>query len=102
MRTARIKERTAACYHVISRIVDRQMLMDEDEKERLRRLMRASEGFSGVRILTYAFLDNHFHLLIHVPEAYTVGDREFIGRLRHLYSGKMVSGMATRLKDRSQ
>ena len=54
MRRARIVEEGAAYYHLISRVVDRQMVFNPDEKERFRKLMRAVEGVSGVEILTSA------------------------------------------------
>ena len=44
MRTPRIKEDGAGYYHVISRVVDRRMVFDRDEKERFRTTMRAVES----------------------------------------------------------
>ena len=59
MRVARLKESgKRACYHVMSRVVDRQMVLGSEEKEKFRKLMRAVEAFSGVQVLTYAILDN--------------------------------------------
>ena len=67
MRVPRIKEPVGGYYHVLSRVVDRRMALDDNEKERFRKLMRRTETFSGVRILTHSILDNHWHILIHVP-----------------------------------
>jgi REP element-mobilizing transposase RayT len=65
MRVARLKESgKRACYHVMSRVVDRQMVLGLEEKEKFRKLMRAVESFSGMNVLTYAILDNHFHILL--------------------------------------
>jgi len=36
------------------------MLLGDAEKERFRRVMRSVEAFSGVEVMTYAILDNHF------------------------------------------
>ena len=99
MRSARIKESTAAYYHMMSRIIDRRYLLNTEEKERFRRLMRATEGFSGVQILTYAILDNHFHLLLHVPERKPISDREFVRRLGRLYDSQKVKGLAGHLRE---
>ena len=60
MRRARIVEEAGGYYHVMSRIVDRRMVIDDSEKGTLRYLMRGMEGFSGVEIVTYAILDNHY------------------------------------------
>jgi hypothetical protein len=94
MRTARIKESGDAYYHIMSRIIDRRYLLNTQEKERFRRLMRATEAFSGVQILTHAILDNHFHILLHVPERGAVSDREFVRRLGCLYDSQMVKGLS--------
>lgn len=99
MRSTRIKESTAAYYHIMSRVIDRRYLLNTAEKERFRRLMRAAEAFSGVQILTYAILDNHFHLLLHVPDRRPISDREFVRRLDCLYDGQVVQGIAGRLRD---
>lgn len=99
MRGARIKEEGAGYYHIISRVVDRRMVFDDNEKERFCRIMRAAEAFSGVEILTHCTLSNHFHILAHVPERTEVSDELFISRLRHLYRRPQVMGIAARLAE---
>jgi REP element-mobilizing transposase RayT len=55
------------------------------EKERQARLMRSISAFSGVNVLTYAFMGNHFHLLLEVPKAPPhIPEGEIITRLNHL------------------
>ena len=99
MRVARLKESgKRACYHVISRVVDRQMVLGAEEKEQFRKLMRAVEAFSGVHVLTYAILDNHFHILLEVPEATSLSDGELLRRLGFLYTADQVSRIAAWLK----
>ena len=94
MRYARVKAEGTGCYHVVSRIVDRNFRLDDGEKELFRRMMRKAEAFSGVRVLTYAILSNHFHLLVEVPVrgevlkiiangGYMV---KYSGNLRHLFN----------------
>jgi REP element-mobilizing transposase RayT len=72
MRHARVKMAGTGCYHVVSRIVDRAFKLDDGEKEIFRRMMRKAEAFSGVRVLTYAVMSNHFHVLV---EAKTKGQK---------------------------
>jgi REP element-mobilizing transposase RayT len=99
MRVARLKESgKRACYHVMSRVVDRQMVLGAEEKERFRKLMRAVEAFSGVNVLTYAILDNHFHILVEVPEPEPVSDGELIRRLGFLYDADQISRIADWIK----
>jgi putative transposase len=82
----RIKLEGSSHYHVISRIVDRRMRLDDQQKERFRELMRGTETFSGVEILTYAIMGNHFHILLHVPTREAVAEPELIRRLHALYT----------------
>ena len=99
MRVARLKESgKRACYHVMSRVVDRQMVLGREEKEKFRKLMRAVEAFSGVNVLTYAILDNHFHLLIEVPEPESVTDEDLFRRLGFLYDADQVGRIADWIK----
>jgi len=97
MRKARIKaEAGIGCYHVTSRIVDRSFKMDEDEREIFRHILRKAEVFSGVRVLTYAILSNHFHILLDVPAQPVLDDAELLRRVRALYG----SVEAERYKER--
>jgi REP element-mobilizing transposase RayT len=41
--------------------------------------------YCGVRIMTYAVLSNHFHILVSVPKAVTVSDAELLRRYKVLY-----------------
>ena len=85
MRTARIKAEAGGYYHCMSRVIERRMAFGRYEKETFRTLMRKVEEFSGIRILTYTILENHFHILAHVPEREDLSDKELVRRLRVLY-----------------
>ena len=54
-------------YHCLSRVVDRNFVFGEAEREVFRKTMRQVEAFSGVRVITWTILSNHFHLLLAVP-----------------------------------
>ena len=56
------------CYHTMSRTAGGELLFGEIEKEAFRKILRRMERFSGVEVLTYAVMGNHFHLLLRVPE----------------------------------
>ena len=56
MRVARILGDGEAYYHILSRIVDRRLILDDVEKERFRSLMRAVEAFSCCMVLTWTCL----------------------------------------------
>lgn len=98
MRKARIVEETAAYYHVVSRVVGRARLFDTaEERERFVKIMRQVEGFSGVQILAFTVLSNHFHIMLYVPERQEVSDRELERRMRFLYPDGRVQEYMTRL-----
>ena len=86
-----MKAEGTGCYHVVSRVVDRAFKLDDGEKEIFRRMMRKAEAFSGVRVLTYAVMSNHFHVLVEVPERGEVGEAELLRRMTALYGAAYVA-----------
>lgn len=54
-------------YHVVSRVVDRRRVFGEEEKRHFRRLLLAYAEFSGITIVAWCLLGNHFHLLLELP-----------------------------------
>jgi putative transposase len=99
MRTARIKAEGAGYYHCMSRVIERRHVLESREKGFFRKLMRKVEEFSGVRILTYAIMGNHFHILVHVPERQEISDRELLRRMRLLYGEGFVEDYARTLRE---
>jgi REP element-mobilizing transposase RayT len=93
MRHARVKVEGTGCYHVVSRIVDRNFRLDDGEKDIFRRMMRRAETFSGVKVLTYAIMSNHFHLLVEVPERGEVNQEELLRRVTALYGSLYTATM---------
>ena len=102
------KDRTS-CYHSMSRVVGGDLLFGEVEKETFRKLMRRMERFSGVEVLTYAVMGNHFHLLLRVPERETFlrkfrkGTREeqekrLFEHLKALYSKAFLAQLKAELE----
>ena len=86
MRTRRTKvEGTAAVYHCMTRTVNGDMLFEEREKEMFRKMLWQVADFSGVEILTYCIMSNHFHVLVHVPKPEKLSDHELMRRYRVLY-----------------
>jgi REP element-mobilizing transposase RayT len=69
-------------YHCHSRVLEKRFVLNDHEKEIFVAVMRAQEAFSGVRVLTYCIMDNHFHLLVEVPERPAVrpGAEELLAR----------------------
>ena len=74
-----------AVYHCMTRTVNGEHLFGDRDKERLRRMLWQVADFSGVEILTYCLMDNHFHVLVFVPYQGAVSDEELLRRYRVLY-----------------
>jgi REP element-mobilizing transposase RayT len=75
-----------AIYHCMSRTVNGERLFDAREKEVLRQMIWRVAEFSGVEVLTYCIMANHFHVLVRVPcSDSAVSDGELMRRFRLLY-----------------
>ena len=86
MRTRRLlAEGKAAHYHCMSRICGGELLLGDREKEVLTGMLWQVAEFSGVQILAYCVMGNHFHVLAYVPNRREITDRELIARYRALY-----------------
>jgi REP element-mobilizing transposase RayT len=92
-------------YHVMSRTAGGEMVFGEVEKEAFRRLMWRMAKFSGVEVLTYAVMGNHFHLLVKVPERAKFlkrfegegGEAKLLEHLSLLYSKAYIGGVKAEL-----
>lgn len=76
-------------YHCMSRVCRGSWLMGEVEKEGFRKQMWKVAEFCGVEILTYCVMNNHFHVLVRVPEKKDADkkthNQELLRRARGLY-----------------
>ncbi|MCF3649181.1 transposase [Synoicihabitans lomoniglobus] len=88
VRQARIKVdagKRAAVYHVMSRTVNGERLLDDVAKEVLRKQLWQVAEYCGVEVLTYALMSNHFHVLLRVPHRNQVSDAVLLRRYAVLY-----------------
>ena len=86
MRKTRTVE-TQRCYHLMSRLAHRAFFLTEEERTRAVDLMYRVAEFSGVLVLAYAFMLNHFHIFIYVPEPEDIDEEEILRRVNVLYRG---------------
>jgi len=103
-----------SCYHVMSRVAGGDLLFGDVEKEAFRKLMRRMEKFSGLEILTYAVMGNHFHILLRIPSQdeylrrFREGTREerearLMDHLKSLYSKaylRQLEGEFSQMKEK--
>ena len=98
MRRARIKAEGEAYYHVMSRCALQERLLTDNVKTMFMRMLRRAERFSGVRVLDYCIMDNHFHLLVKVPKRQTVPSEELDRRIVILYGEVKAKKIQARWK----
>jgi hypothetical protein len=95
------------CYHVMSRTCGGEVFFDDIEKEALRRVIWRMAEFSGIKVLTYCLMSNHFHLLAEVPHRDTwlqrfdgpQGEAKLFDHLRTLYSRAYLGLLRDELAD---
>jgi len=100
MRQARIRGTGLSYYHCLSRVVDRRFILGDEEREFFVTLMRRLEAFLGLRVVTYAVMSNHFHLLVEEPDRESLPplDREaLLRRLAYLYDRSTVDAVREEL-----
>ena len=97
------KDSTAkpAIYHCISRVVGRGFVLEANEREHFRMLMRMCEKFTGCRVLSYCLMSNHFHMLLEVPPMPKDGiaDEELLKRLAAFYGEAQITAIAKEMED---
>ena len=67
------------CFHVVTRIAHKEFFFDDSEKAIVLRLIRNVERFSGVRVISYAIMSNHLHLLLFIEKPPTLAAWEDAG-----------------------
>ncbi len=98
MRRARVKLDGEAYYHVMSRCALQEHLLTREVKGMFLTMLRRAEKFSGVKVLDYCVMDNHFHLLVKVPKRRAVSDEELDERIKILYGERKAERMRERWK----
>jgi len=66
----------------------------------MRKILRNQEAFSGVRVVTYCLMSNHFHLLLEVPDRETLApldENGLLSVLPLLYDRDTVDGVKQEL-----
>ena len=103
MRIARqlVPQDCVGLYHVLSRVVDRRLVFGEAEKAHFRKLLVAYAEFSGIDVVAWCLMGNHFHLLLRVPpksgrQHSEVPDQEVVRRVG-LINGRAAAKLLANL-----
>ena len=81
-----VPEGVEGVYHVVSRVVDRRMAFGEEEKRHFVKLMKMDAGFSGIHVVSWCVMDNHFHMLVAVPEQGELTEATVLKRMALIYT----------------
>ena len=97
-RTARVKSigEGTAYYHLVSRASNKQFLFRKSAaKDRLAELARKAAEFSGIKLVAFAAMDNHYHILCKVTRSGDpVPQEEVVRRVGVLKGTKAAESLA--------
>ncbi len=103
MRLPRLKapaDLPVAFYHCLSRVVNRDFVLGDVEREKFVELLRQYEAFCQVRVVTYCVMSNHFHVLLEVPQRpaeVELSDEDLLQRLKAIYSPLQLAEVRSQL-----
>lgn len=81
-------------HHLISRIAHRVYFMKDDERKDFLEIVRRSAQFTGVQLLGWCVMGNHFHLLVFLPTPQFVDEQEVLERYGALKGSRAASSIA--------
>jgi len=76
----RVKEYDTV-HHITSRIAHKVYFLGDDERNDLLEMVRRAAGFSGIQLLVWCVMTNHFHFLVYLPIPTEVDDEEVLVRV---------------------
>ena len=88
----RVKDYGTA-HHLVSRIAHRVYFLKDEERSDFLEMVRRSAEFTGVRLLGWCVMGNHFHLLVYLPEPEALDECEVLRRYGILKGVHAAEGM---------
>ena len=85
MRKARAKNDGIGYYHLVSRCAFKKMAFGDEDKSMFVKMLHKVAAFSGIEVLAYCAMTNHFHILVHVPRPIELTEDILLKRLAILY-----------------
>ena len=93
----RIRE-TATVHHILNRIAHRVFFLRDEERNDFIEMMRRVAEFSGVKLLGWCVMTNHFHILAFLPEREEVDAAEVVRRVALLKGERMAIALQANLE----
>jgi REP element-mobilizing transposase RayT len=93
-----------AHYHVFSRVVNREFVFGDEEREQFRMLLTRLLQFSGLEAVSWCCMSNHFHILLTVPGELRadqlraeISEEELLKRMKIAYSDQYIREVQWRI-----
>lgn len=67
-------------HHLVSRIAHRVYFLKDDERKDFLEIVRRTADFTGIRLIGWCVMSNHFHLLVHLPSPEELSESEIVRR----------------------
>ena len=80
-------------HHLVSRIAHRVYFLKDEERSDFLEMVRRSAEFTGIQLLGWCVMGNHFHLLVYLPEPKALDECEVLRRYGILKGVQAAEGM---------
>ena len=80
-------------HHLGSRIAHRVYFLKEEERMDFLEIVRRAAEFTGIQLIGWCIMGNHFHLLVYLPMPPQVNEAEVIRRYGILYGARAAERM---------
>lgn len=84
-------------HHITSRIAHKVRFLQDQERNDLVDIIRRSAEFTGVRLIGWCVMVNHFHILAFLPPPQEIGEEEVLRRYRVLKGVKAAKGAESQI-----
>lgn len=81
-------------HHIVSRIAHRVFFLTEDERNDFIDRMRRVAVYTGIELVGWCVMTNHFHILAYLPEPLDIDEQEVLRRYGVLKGAKYQAALA--------
>ncbi len=81
----------------MSRIAHKVFILDDEDRNEFLEIIRRTADFTGIQLLGWCLMTNHFHLLVYLPEPEALDEAEVLRRYGVLKGSAAAASMAVQL-----
>ena len=86
-------------HHLISRIAHRVYFLKEEERKDFLEIVRRAAEFTGIRLLGWCVMTNHFHVLAYLPAPMSIDEGEVLRRYGVLKGRVALAGIEMKISE---